>query len=272
MKSWTMALGLSCLAAINASAQQGGLDLEQALSQARKMTTEARPVLVAAAQRPAASILSRPLQELLGDLEDVDPMIRLVAIQQLAPYVKTNMIVRKRIKSCLADPAVEIRSLSMVTLGETAMEDDSIRLAIQELFLNDDDDAIKLSGMNILWPRIAFDAAVRARILTILQTPIRFTDDLFVVDQAVISVMNAAVIVNDTDIREAVLRILAYDDSWFITRGLISSTAAEALSPLCRDATVRFALQAAAARGVGGAVDALADCKINQARNPGAGG
>lgn len=105
MKSWTMVLGLSCLAAINASAQQGGLDLDQAIARAREMTTEARPGIDAAAQRPAAS---------------------------------------------------------MVTLGEAAMEDDSIRLAIQELFLNDDDDAIKLSGMNILWPRIAIDAAVRA--------------------------------------------------------------------------------------------------------------
>lgn len=130
------------------------------------------------------------------------------------------------------------------------------------MFLNDNDDAIKLSGMNILWPRIATDAAVRDRMLAILQTPVRFVSDLFVVDQAVISVMNAAVLVNDADIREAVLRILAYDDSWFITRGLISSTAAEALAPLCHEARVRAALQTAAARGVGGAVDTLAECKV----------
>lgn len=54
LKSWTLALSLSCLAAINAPAQQGSLDLEQALSQARKMTAESRPVLIAAAERPPA--------------------------------------------------------------------------------------------------------------------------------------------------------------------------------------------------------------------------
>lgn len=51
IKSWTLALGLSCLAAINASAQHGGLDLEQALSQARKMTAATRVGMAAAAQR-----------------------------------------------------------------------------------------------------------------------------------------------------------------------------------------------------------------------------
>lgn len=204
----------------------------------------------------------RPLQELLRNLEDADPMVRLLAIQQLEPHAKSNAVVRDRIKARLADPEVEIRSLSMVTLGSVAMEDDSIRLAIQELFLMDDADPIKLSGMNILWPRISTDGAVRARILEILKTPIGGVDDLFVVDQAVISMMNAAVIDKDAEIRDAVLRVLAYDDSWFLTRGLISSTAAEALRPLCREARVRAALQAAAARGVGGAVDTLAECEV----------
>ncbi|MEQ1917926.1 MAG: hypothetical protein ABL955_01895 [Elusimicrobiota bacterium] len=245
------------LVAAPAAAQESTMDI----SGMGRILAQTLALKIKHANRSVASVLSRPLQDLLGDLEDADPMVRLVAIQQLQPYVKTNLLVRKRIKSCLADPAVEIRSLSMVALGNVALEDDSIRLAIQELFLKDDDDAIKLSGMDILWPRIATDGAVRARVLEILQTPIRGIDDLFVVDEAVISVMNASVIVGDVEIREAVLRILAYDDSWFITRGLISSTAAEALLPLCRDARVRAALQTAAARGVGGAVHTLSDCR-----------
>lgn len=46
MKSWTMALSLSCLAAINAPAQQGGLDLGPTLAQARQMTADAHPIFV----------------------------------------------------------------------------------------------------------------------------------------------------------------------------------------------------------------------------------
>lgn len=225
-----------------------------------RILMQAHRLKVKHAKRPIESALSRPLPDLLGELDDADPMVRLLAVQQLAPYVKANMIVRERLKSCLADSAVEIRALTIVTLGSVAMDDESVRLAIQDLFLKDDNDAIKLSGMEILWPRITTDGAIRARILGILKTPIRGIDDLFVVDQAVISVMNVSVISTDAEIRDAILRILAYDDSWFLSGGLISSTAGMALKPLCRTPDVRAALQTAAARNVNGAIETLAGC------------
>ena len=245
------------LVAAPAAAQESTMDI----SGMGRILAQTLALKIKHANRPVASVLSRPLQELLGDLEDADPMVRLLAVQGLEPYIKTNMVVRKRVISCLADPLYDIRSMAVVVLGSVVEQDDAVRRAIQDLFLKDDNDAVELSAMGLLWPRISSDGAVRAKFLKIMRTPIGGIDDLFVVDEAVISVMNAAVVAADAEIRDEVLRILAYDDSWFISSGLISSTAAAALLPLCKDARVRAALQTAAARGVGGAVDTLSDCR-----------
>ncbi|MEK7390135.1 MAG: hypothetical protein AAB036_10600 [Elusimicrobiota bacterium] len=215
-------------------------------------------LLAPAPQARAATSL--PHQQLLRDLDSADPMVRLLALQGLADHVAERKV-RERVIACLSDPAYEIRSLAVVTLGPVLEKDLNARAAIVKLFAANEEISINFSAMEVLWPWLATDPTIRDKVLSLLRGPIRDEDDLTLVDQAVITVTRAQVVSKDAAIRAAVLRILSYDDSWWVSSGLASSSAAEALAPLCRQADVRAALEAAALRGVSGARDALASCR-----------
>lgn len=197
-----------------------------------------------------------PKEELLKDLESDDANTRWHAVNGLEPYAKWDRVVRDRLREHLRDPSIYVKSLTIVVLGPFAGKEEAIREDIKREFLvKDIDDSIKFSGMDALWPFIETDLAIKSRIREFL-----WDRNLYVRAHAAEVFGRAGSAKTDPAISQDLVQLLLEDDTWFIARGLASSSAALALGPVCAEEGVREALIQAAVRGVWGAQTVLQQC------------